>query len=96
MQEARVLLKESVVAKLKGDIQAMQQLRAKAINRSAGTTILHAPKPTSVQEVPAPAMERMKVELLEELEAVSCNLRRRMSSDRHASSPHPLRNYRRK
>jgi succinylglutamate desuccinylase len=49
-----------------------------------------------VEEMAAPTVERTEAELLEALEAVSSNLRRYMSYARHSSSPHPLRNYRRK
>ena len=96
MIEARTLLKESVVAEVKGNIQAAQQLRAKAANRRASIATLRFPTPTTVPDVPVPAVEHTEVELLEALEAISSNLRRHMSDARHASSPHPLRNYRRK
>ena len=96
MIEARTLLKESVVAEVKGNIQAAQQLRAKAANRRASIATLRFPTPTTVPDVPVPAVEHTEVELLEALEAISSNLRQHMSDARHASSPHPLRNYRRK
>ena len=96
MIEAQALLKKSVVADMKGDVRAAQQPRAKAVNRRAATTTLCTPTPTNVQEVPALAVERTEVELLEALEATSGDLRRKMSFARHEASPHPLRNYRRK
>jgi hypothetical protein len=89
-------LKKSVVAEIKGDVQAAQRLRAKAVNRSTGAATVRVPTSTPVQEVPTPVVERTEVELLEALEAVSSNLRRHMSFARHATSPHPLRNYRRR
>ena len=42
IQEASALVKESMVAKWKEDIQAVQQLRAKEIKRSVGTATLGA------------------------------------------------------
>lgn len=96
MLEARALLKKSAVAEMKGDFPAAQRLRTKANNRRATTATLRAPTPTPAVETPTPTVERTEVELLDALEDVSSNLRRHMSFARHASSPHPLRNYRRR
>lgn len=96
MLEARTLLKESVVAEIKGDIQAAQKLRVKASNRRSSTASLRAPDPAATPKLPTPTVQHTEVELLEPLEAVSDNLRRHISHARRANSPHPLRNYRRK
>lgn len=96
MLEARTLLKESVVAEIKGDIQAAQKLRVKASNRRSSTASLRAPDPAATPKLPTPTVQHTEVELLEALEAVSDNLRRHISHARRANSPHPLRNYRRK
>ncbi|EEC77712.1 hypothetical protein OsI_16794 [Oryza sativa Indica Group] len=96
MLEARTLLKESVVAENKGDIQATQKLHTKVANRRSSTTSLRASTPTFAPKPPSPTVQHMKVELPEALEAVSDNLRRHISHARHMDSPHPLCNYRRK
>jgi hypothetical protein len=74
MLEARALLKKSVVADIKGDVQVAQQLRMKATNTRTGAATIRAPMTSHVEEVAAPTMERTEVELLEALEAVSSNL----------------------
>ncbi|EEC77713.1 hypothetical protein OsI_16795 [Oryza sativa Indica Group] len=79
MLEARTLLKESVVAGIKGDIQAAQKLRTKAANRRSSTASLHASTPTSAPKPPSPTVQHTEVELFEALEAVSDNLRRHIS-----------------
>ena len=84
------------MAELRGDIRGSQQLRVQANNRRASIATSYSPTPTVASFVPKPSVQYTEVELLEALEAVSGNLRRHMSSARHASSPHPLRNYRRK
>ena len=96
MLEARALLKKLVVEEVKGDLRAAQQLRAKATNRRATVAVTQAPIPTLTPDAPTASVQHTEVELLEALEEVSSLLRRQMSSARHASSPHPLRNYRRK
>jgi hypothetical protein len=96
MIEARTLLKESTVAEIKGNVQAAQQLRAKAANRRASIATLHFPASVPAPDGPAPTVQHTEVELLEALEAVSANLCRHMANARHSSSPHPLCNYRRK
>jgi hypothetical protein len=96
MLEARALLKKSVVPDIKGDVQVAQQLRMKETNTRTGAATFRTPMTPHVEEVAAPTVERTEVELLEALEALSSNLRRHISYARHASSPHPLRNYRRK
>ena len=58
MLETRALLKKSVVANMKRDVRARQQLRAKAVNRRAATTTLRTPTLAPVQEVSAPTVER--------------------------------------
>jgi hypothetical protein len=75
MLEARALLKKSVVADIKGDVQVAQRLRMKATNTRTGAATIRAPVTPHVEEVAAPTVERTKVELLEALEAVSSNLR---------------------
>lgn len=93
MVEAHTLVKESAMAELMGDTQASQQLRVQANNRRATVSAFCPPTPTVVPCMPKPSVQHTEVELLE---AVSGNLRQHMSSAHHASSPHPLRNYRRK
>jgi hypothetical protein len=78
MLEARALLKKSMVADIKGDVQVAQRLRMKATNTRMGAATICAPMTLHVEEVAAPTVERTEVELLEALEAVSSNLRRHM------------------
>lgn len=96
MMEARTLLKKSAVAEIKGDIRGAQQLRVKANNRRATSAALRTSTTTPPQDAPVLAVQHTEVELLEALEAVSSHLRQQMMYARRASSPHPLRNYRRK
>ncbi|KAF0918695.1 hypothetical protein E2562_025821 [Oryza meyeriana var. granulata] len=96
MLEARTLLKVSVVAEIKGDIQAAQKLRLKAANKRSSTASLRNSTLIAIPKPPAPIVQHTKVELLEALEAVSDNLCWHMSHARRACSPHPLRNYQRK
>ncbi|KAF0932326.1 hypothetical protein E2562_009585, partial [Oryza meyeriana var. granulata] len=96
MLEARYLLMKAVVTKLKGDIEGADQLRGKASNRRAHAATLQAPPQVSIEDILKPNMQRSEVELLESLEAASSNRRRLMTNARLSSSPHPLRNYRRK
>ena len=96
MLEARTLLKKSTAAEMKGDIQVSQKLRVQANNRRTSVEVLQPATLIAAPSVPKPAVQHTEVELLETLEAISGNLRRHMSSARHANNPHPLRNYRRK
>lgn len=50
MLEARALSKKSVAPEMNGDIKAAQQLRAKAVNRSTGTSSLRASTPRLLKE----------------------------------------------
>lgn len=61
-----------------------------------GTVSTRALMLLQIEDMVAPVMERTEVEVIEDLEVVSSNLRQHMSYARHASSPHALHNYRRK
>src|SRR5579859_1645619 len=96
MVQARTLLKRSTMAEVRGDVHTAQRLRVQANNRRASHATLLPGTSTPAQSTSIPPVEHTEVELLEALEAVSNDLHRQMVHARHASSPHPLRNYRRK
>jgi hypothetical protein len=96
MLEARALLKDSVMAEMKGNTEAAQRLRVQAANRRATASSVRAPTPGVEPEIPSPTTQHTEVELLEALEAVSGDLRRLMTNARLSHSRHRLRNHRRK
>ena len=96
MLEARALLKDSVIAEMKGNIEVAQKLRVQAASRRVGASSVCAPMPSAEPKLPTTTTRRTEVELLEALEAVSFEFRRLMANYRLSHSPHRLCNNRRK